>query len=52
MSRDTTVGFVGLGMMGGPMAENVLKKGHPLVVCDLDNKKVDQFVSMGARAAS
>ena len=27
--REKTVGFVGLGMMGGPMAENILKKGHP-----------------------
>jgi 3-hydroxyisobutyrate dehydrogenase len=51
-SRDTTVGFVGLGMMGGPMAENILKKGHPLVVYDIDRKKVEQFVEMGAIAAT
>jgi 3-hydroxyisobutyrate dehydrogenase len=51
-SRDKTVGFVGMGMMGGPMAENVVKKGHPTVVFDLDAKKVEQFVGFGARAAS
>jgi 3-hydroxyisobutyrate dehydrogenase len=51
-SRDKTVGFVGLGMMGGPMAENILKKGHPLVVYDIDRKKVAQFVEMGAIAAT
>jgi 3-hydroxyisobutyrate dehydrogenase-like beta-hydroxyacid dehydrogenase len=52
LSRDTTVGFVGLGMMGGPMAENILKKGHALVVYDIDAKKVAQFVEMGAIAAT
>ena len=35
-AREQTVAFVGLGMMGGPMAENLLKKGHPLVVYDID----------------
>jgi 3-hydroxyisobutyrate dehydrogenase-like beta-hydroxyacid dehydrogenase len=39
-------------MMGGPMAENILKKGHPLVVYDIDRKKVAQFVEMGAIAAT
>ena len=28
-------------MMGGPMAENLLKKGHALVVYDIDKRKVD-----------
>jgi 3-hydroxyisobutyrate dehydrogenase len=39
-------------MMGGPMAENLLKKGHPLVVYDIDERKVRQFVELGAQAAS
>lgn len=50
-SRDKTVAFVGLGMMGGPMAENLLKKGHAVVVCDMDRRKVDRFVALGALAA-
>jgi 3-hydroxyisobutyrate dehydrogenase-like beta-hydroxyacid dehydrogenase len=50
-SRETTVGFVGLGMMGAPMAENIAKAGHPLVVYDIDKRKVDQFVARGAQAA-
>jgi len=50
--RANTVAFVGLGMMGGPMAENLLKKGHPLVVFDIDQAKVRQFVERGARAAT
>ncbi|HYF19804.1 MAG TPA: NAD(P)-dependent oxidoreductase [Ramlibacter sp.] len=51
-SRDKTVGFVGLGMMGGPMAGNLLRKGHPLVVYDVDVDKVARFVEMGATAAT
>jgi 3-hydroxyisobutyrate dehydrogenase-like beta-hydroxyacid dehydrogenase len=50
--REKTVGFVGLGMMGGPMAENILKKGHPLVAYDIDKRKVDRFASLGAQTAS
>jgi 3-hydroxyisobutyrate dehydrogenase-like beta-hydroxyacid dehydrogenase len=49
--RDRMVGFIGLGMMGGPMAENILKKGHPLIVYDIDKRKVDRFVEMGAARA-
>ena len=29
------VGFIGLGTMGAPMARNLLKKGHALIVCDM-----------------
>ena len=28
------VGFIGLGMMGNPMAQNLLKAGHALTVFD------------------
>jgi 3-hydroxyisobutyrate dehydrogenase-like beta-hydroxyacid dehydrogenase len=48
-SRDKTVGFVGLGMMGGPMADNILKKGHSLVVYDIDAQKVERLVGQGAQ---
>jgi 3-hydroxyisobutyrate dehydrogenase-like beta-hydroxyacid dehydrogenase len=47
--RNSTVGFVGLGMMGAPMAANLLGKGHPLVVHDIDARKVDHFVGLGAQ---
>jgi|Tabmets5t2r1_1033131.scaffolds.fasta_scaffold07290_2 3-hydroxyisobutyrate dehydrogenase-like beta-hydroxyacid dehydrogenase len=50
--REKTVGFVGLGMMGGPMAENILKKGHPLVAYDIDQRKLEHFVGLGAQAGS
>lgn len=51
-SRSTTVGFIGLGQMGAPMARNLLAKGHPLVVHDIDRGKVDALVALGAQAAT
>lgn len=38
-ARNNMVGFIGLGMMGDPMATNILSAGHPLVVYDIDPKK-------------
>ena len=35
----TTIGFVGLGRMGLPMAANLLKGGFAVVGCDLDPRK-------------
>ncbi len=45
------VGFVGVGVMGGPMASNVLKGGHSLTVFDLDPAAVKRLVEAGAKAA-
>ncbi|MFR9190468.1 MAG: NAD(P)-binding domain-containing protein [Anaerotruncus massiliensis (ex Togo et al. 2019)] len=28
------IGFIGLGIMGRPMAKNLLRAGHALTVCD------------------
>ncbi|HEX4883708.1 MAG TPA: NAD(P)-dependent oxidoreductase [Casimicrobiaceae bacterium] len=46
------VGFIGLGTMGGPMARNVLKKGHRLVVYDVQPASVRTLVDAGATAAA
>ena len=46
-----TIGFIGLGNMGGPMAENLLKAGHQLRVFDLVPASVDKAVAAGASAA-
>ena len=46
------VGFIGLGVMGGPMAANILKGGHELTVFDLNPAAVAALVSAGARAAA
>jgi len=47
-----TIGFIGLGIMGRPMAKNLLKAGHPLVVHSRSRGPVDDVVKAGARAAS
>jgi 3-hydroxyisobutyrate dehydrogenase len=47
-----TIGFIGLGNMGGPMAENLLKAGHDLRVFDLAQDSVDKAVAAGADAAA
>ena len=46
------VGFIGIGVMGGPMALNVLKGGHKLTVYDLDKSAVARLVAAGAKAAA
>ena len=46
-----TVGFIGLGLMGRPMASNLLKAGFPLVVHNRSPKSVEALVASGARAA-
>jgi 4-hydroxybutyrate dehydrogenase/sulfolactaldehyde 3-reductase len=44
------VGFIGLGIMGGPMAANILARGHALTVLDLDPAAMARLVAKGARA--
>ncbi|NDZ18865.1 NAD(P)-dependent oxidoreductase [Variovorax sp. WS11] len=48
--RTQTVGFIGLGMMGLPMATNLLKKGHKLVAYDIDARALADVVRLGAKA--
>ena len=47
-----TVGFIGLGVMGRPMAKNLLKAGFPLVVHSRSAGPVDELVTAGAARAS
>jgi len=44
-----TVGFIGLGLMGKPMARNVLRAGFPLVVWNRTKSKADDLVQVGAK---
>jgi 3-hydroxyisobutyrate dehydrogenase-like beta-hydroxyacid dehydrogenase len=48
----TSVGFIGVGNMGNPMAENVLKKGFPMIVFDKSAKTMENLVKAGAKAAA
>ena len=38
-----TVGFIGLGLMGGPMAKNLAKAGFPLVVWNRTREKSEEL---------
>ena len=44
-----TVGFIGLGNMGGGMAGNIQKAGYPMVVFDLREEATRTFLEAGAR---
>jgi 2-hydroxy-3-oxopropionate reductase len=46
-----TIGFIGLGLMGKPMARNLLKRGYALVVHSRSRAPVDELVAAGATAA-
>ncbi len=45
------VGFIGLGIMGEPMCQNILSKGHDVVVYNRTRAKMGPLVSAGAKAA-
>lgn len=45
------IGFIGLGIMGKPMAKNLMKVGYELVVLDKNSAAVDELTSMGAESA-
>lgn len=45
------VGFVGLGIMGKPMARNLMEAGYDLIVYNRSRGKIEDLVSEGAEAA-
>jgi hypothetical protein len=48
-----TVGFIGLGNIGAPMAQRLVQAGHRLIVFDLRDEATAPFLAQGAeRAAS
>ncbi len=46
------IGFVGLGIMGKPMAKNLLKAGYSLTVYDIVGENMEEVVTEGATGAS
>ena len=46
------IGLIGVGIMGKPMARNLLKAGHALTVFDLNTQAVGALVEAGAMAAA
>lgn len=45
------IGFIGLGIMGKPMAKNLIEAGYDLVVYNRSQTAVDELVQFGASAA-
>ncbi|MDY6774513.1 MAG: 2-hydroxy-3-oxopropionate reductase [Halobacteria archaeon] len=52
MTDDKTVGFIGLGIMGKPMAENLLEAGYSVVGNNRSPEPVEDLVSQGADSAA
>lgn len=50
MDYNKRVGFIGLGIMGKPMAKNLINAGYKLVVNDINPSAVEEIVGMGAQA--
>lgn len=46
------IGFIGVGMMGGPMCLNLLKAGHAVVACDLNPESLKRVMAAGAEKAN
>jgi 2-hydroxy-3-oxopropionate reductase len=45
------IGFIGVGVMGGPMAQRLIEAGHALVIHDIDPRAVRRLTAMGAKPA-
>ena len=41
------IGFIGLGIMGKPMAKNLLKAGYELNICDINEDAVADVAAAG-----
>src|ERR1700759_827566 len=50
--NDMKVGFIGLGLMGSGMTNNLQKAGHQLVLHDLRREAAEKLIANGAEWAS
>lgn len=48
---DLRAGFIGIGLMGAPMARNILKAGYPLTVYNRTKSKTEPMAELGAQVA-
>ena len=52
MEKKPVIGFIGLGLMGRPMAMNLLKAGHSLTVWNRTSERAAELaVALGVRHA-
>ena len=47
----STIAFIGLGIMGSPMATHLVKAGHTVVGVDTSPERTDALVEAGGKAA-
>jgi 2-hydroxy-3-oxopropionate reductase len=47
-----SLGFIGLGVMGGPMARNLITAGYTVTGFDTDRARLDRFVATGGKPAA
>ncbi|HTF41824.1 MAG TPA: NAD(P)-binding domain-containing protein, partial [Propionibacteriaceae bacterium] len=47
----STIAFIGLGIMGGPMSRHLVKAGHSVIGFNRSPGPVEQFVADGGRGA-
>jgi 2-hydroxy-3-oxopropionate reductase len=52
MKKMAELGFIGLGIMGKPMASHLVKAGHTVHVCDLVEEPATYLCSLGAKGCS
>ena len=52
MKENIKIGLIGLGIMGKPMAKNIIKGGYDLTVSDLNKAAVDEIVAAGGHAGT
>lgn len=52
LGLDSKVGLIGLGLMGHPMAMNILKAGFPLTVWNRTASRANELVAAGAKLAA
>ena len=45
------IGFVGLGIMGKPMAKNLIKDGYEVICYDFNQSNMDEVAAAGASTA-
>jgi len=46
------IGFIGLGIMGKPMAKNLIKAGYDLIVYDINKEPMEELKAAGAETAN
>ncbi|MCG2768356.1 MAG: 2-hydroxy-3-oxopropionate reductase [Chloroflexota bacterium] len=50
MEQKPTIGFIGLGIMGAPMAAHLLRAGHDMLVYNRTPSKMEPLIALGAKA--